>query len=553
MRRSVVGTTALMSAVMMLTLPAARAGAAAGDHFSCRSSAARVQGLGVLDIEPTVANSADDPCASDHVQAVSLAVPGLLSAGAATASTVSTGETGGAAGQVASVSLPPLGLTVDTASATATYGCTNGALAPVDSSDVVNLSIGGGAPITTSAAMTESVTLAAGGVATVQLNRTIATATAVTRRAVDITILGGPYDGAEIVLGEATADSLGNPCQTGTSGLTPPTIQTGPPAVDPSNSATFTFVSSTPGATFQCSLDNAPFTPCAATTTFSRLTVGRHTLSVREILNGVVGPVATFSFTVVTPANIGRPVISGSAKSGRTLRCTPGRWSNQPTGFSYSWSRDGTPIAGANQPTYRVRVSDEGLRLTCTVTADNSAGASIPARSRSLAVAVPVVPGCPRATGRLKGRTLGLVRLGMTRAQARHAFTHSSTRGKRFQDFFCLTPIGIRVGYASTALLKTLSPRERRRVQGRVVLALTANAFYAARGIQPGATLATARKRLGKGNLFHVGLNYWDLIKQGSWTAVLKVRHGIVQEIGTADPRLTKTKRTQRTFIKSFS
>ncbi|MGI9185886.1 MAG: alpha/beta hydrolase, partial [Solirubrobacteraceae bacterium] len=55
-------------------------------------------------------------------------------------------------------------------------------------------------------------------------------------------------------------------------------------------------------------------------------------------------------------------------------------------------------------------------------------------------------PGCPRATGRLAGATLGPVGLGITRARTRHAFAHSSTRGRRYMDFFCLTPNGIRVG-----------------------------------------------------------------------------------------------------------
>ena len=81
---------------------------------------------------------------------------------------------------------------------------------------------------------------------------------------------------------------------------------------------------------------------------------------------------------------------------------------------------------------------------------------------------VTTIRGCPLATGRLSGQTLGLVKLGMTRAQARHAYTHSSDRGKRYEDFFCLTPIGVRVGYASPALLKTLPASERKRFEGRV-------------------------------------------------------------------------------------
>jgi hypothetical protein len=543
----------LVSAVVSLMIAAAGASAASGDHFTCRASALRVQGLGVLNVEPAVSNSADNPCRGDHAQVASVSVPTLLTSGVASATTSAAVGRGSAAGQVASVSVPPLALTANAASASAGYGCSNGALSSAGGSEVVNLRIGGGAPITTSASVSQSVTLAVGGVARVGLNRAVRTASSITRRAVDITILGGPYNGAEIVLGEATADLVGNPCVTGTSGLQPPTITGAPPASSPSSSATFTFVSTTVGATFQCRLDNAPFAPCNSTTTFDHLSLGPHTLSVREVLNGVVGPVLIFRWKVVTPANRARPVIFGTAKAGRTLRCGTGRWSNHPTRFSYRWSRNGTPIAGASNQTYKVRSSDEGLRLTCTVRAYNAAGASRSATSRSVAVAVPFVRRCPRATGRLNGQTLGLVRLGMTRAQARRAFTRSSDRGKRFQDFFCLTPIGVRVGYASDALLKTLSFHERNRVRGRVILALTANAFYAVRGVRPGATLAAAQRALGKGNVFHVGRNFWYLSRHGTWTATLKVRHGIVEEVGTANPQLTRTRKAQRTFIKSFS
>jgi hypothetical protein len=85
------------------------------------------------------------------------------------------------------------------------------------------------------------------------------------------------------------------------------------------------------------------------------------------------------------------------------------------------------------------------------------------------------------------------------------------------------------------------------------VLALTANAFYALHGVRPGATLAAAHQALGTGAPFHVGLNYWYTAHNGSTTAVLKVRHGIVQEIGIADAALTHGRRSQRAFIKSFS
>jgi hypothetical protein len=162
-------------------------------------------------------------------------------------------------------------------------------------------------------------------------------------------------------------------------------------------------------------------------------------------------------------------------------------------------------------------------------------------------------PGCPLATGRLSGTRLGAARLGMSRARIRRAFVSSATRGRRDMDFFCLTPIGIRVGYPSPALLRTLSRSLRNRVRGRVVLALTANRHYALRGVRPGARLIAVAHRLGVGRGFRVGLNRWYLAPNGSSRLVLKVRGGVIQEIGIADKRLTQGSRAASRFMKSFS
>ena len=161
-------------------------------------------------------------------------------------------------------------------------------------------------------------------------------------------------------------------------------------------------------------------------------------------------------------------------------------------------------------------------------------------------------PGCPRATGTLAGKRLGLVALGMTRAQARRAYARSSDRGKRYEDFFCLTPIGVRVGYASPKLLRTLPRRERGRFRGRVVWASTSNPFYTLRGVRPGSTLAAARRHLRLTGPYHIGLNYWYLASNVASTAVLKERHGIVEEIGIAYKSLTKDHKAQLIFLKSF-
>jgi isoquinoline 1-oxidoreductase alpha subunit len=162
-------------------------------------------------------------------------------------------------------------------------------------------------------------------------------------------------------------------------------------------------------------------------------------------------------------------------------------------------------------------------------------------------------PGCPMATGKLGGTKLGLLELGMTRAQARHAFTKSSTRGKRYEDFFCLTPRGVRVGYASPKLIETLPPDEHKKYKGRVVWASTSNGHYDVHGVRPGATVSQARKHLELTGPFHVGLNYWYLAPNGRSTAILKVRHDIVEEIGICDKALTHGHKEQVAFLHSFS
>jgi hypothetical protein len=249
------------------------------------------------------------------------------------------------------------------------------------------------------------------------------------------------------------------------------------------------------------------------------------------------------------PANTARPKITGTAKSGKKLSCSTGSWTNSPTSFAYGWNRDGTPIPGAAKTPYTVQKLDQGLTLTCSVTASNAIGPSSPATSNGVKVGVPSVHLCPAATGKLDGQTLGLVKLGMTRQQARRKYKHSSNRGKRYEDFFCLTPIGVRVAYGSPKL----AGKERKRFENRVIWASTSSAFYALRGVRASATVKAAGKKLKLTGPFHIGLNTWYLAPNGSSTGVLKTRHGIVEEIGIGQKVLTNTHKAQVAFLHSFS
>lgn len=262
-----------------------------------------------------------------------------------------------------------------------------------------------------------------------------------------------------------------------------------------------------------------------------------------------------FSKTAVLPpppVNTKRPKITGTAKAGKKLSCSRGTWTGTgPIAYTYQWNRNGVALAGSTRSTYTVRTLDEGTALTCTVTATN-AGGSASATSKAVKVPIPFVAHCPGATGRVSGTTLGLVKVGMTRARAHYLYRFHSNRGKQYEDFFCLTPIGVRVGYASPKLLHLLSKLKRKQLEGKVVWASTSNPYYSLDGVRPGESIAAASKRLVTESPFHIGLNDWYLARKSTYTAVLKVRRGVVQEVGIADQALTVTRSDQNVLMHSF-
>ncbi len=162
-------------------------------------------------------------------------------------------------------------------------------------------------------------------------------------------------------------------------------------------------------------------------------------------------------------------------------------------------------------------------------------------------------PGCPAATGSLTRRSLGPVTLGMTRARVRRAFTHSSRRGRQSMDYFCLSPIGIRVAYPSQTELRSLSQRVQRRVRTRAILALTANPRYALRGVHPGARLAPVARRLRVSRGIGIGRNTWYVLPAGPSRGVLKVKHGVIEEIGIAVKSLTATRAATRRLLSNLT
>jgi pimeloyl-ACP methyl ester carboxylesterase len=166
--------------------------------------------------------------------------------------------------------------------------------------------------------------------------------------------------------------------------------------------------------------------------------------------------------------------------------------------------------------------------------------------------ATPGTIGCPKPTGRLKGLALGPVRLGWRRAHARRTLQRYTVSSKHMDDYCLYGGWGIRAGYASAKLTSKLGPRERRRIAGRMVLALTTDPSYALKGAGPGQRLEATARRLHLGKPLRIGRNNWYFVPGKISDGVLKVRAGIVQEVGIANKQLTHGRTAQRRLLQSF-
>ncbi len=144
-------------------------------------------------------------------------------------------------------------------------------------------------------------------------------------------------------------------------------------------------------------------------------------------------------------------------------------------------------------------------------------------------------PSCPPATGTLGGRTLGLIRLGMSRAQVR-ATGSARTRG-RYWDSVCSA---LSVGYASPKLLAGVGRGERRKLRGRVVWVTTTNSHYSAAGLHPGALVARSERALSRGKLFRIGAVRWYVLPGRAATILVEVRGGAVREVGIAQSQVAR-------------
>ncbi len=82
----------------------------------------------------------------------------------------------------------------------------------------------------------------------------------------------------------------------------------------------------------------------------------------------------------------GTPSISGTYKSGHTLRAYKGTWSPSPSGYSYRWLRNGKSISGATKYKYKLTWRDRGKKISVKITASKSGYTTTSATSSSHSV-----------------------------------------------------------------------------------------------------------------------------------------------------------------------
>jgi hypothetical protein len=145
-------------------------------------------------------------------------------------------------------------------------------------------------------------------------------------------------------------------------------------------------------------------------------------------------------------------------------------------------------------------------------------------------------PTCPAATGDLSGNSLGPVVLGASRTRLRRTLTPArKLRNQRFDEFCLPGGAGARVGY----------------VKGAAALAMTTNPYYSYGEIRVSTTLDAVSRLLGSQlhGGYRRGASRWYTARSNGAVVFLRVRAGIVREIGIGSSKLARTPTAQRRLL----
>ncbi len=148
-------------------------------------------------------------------------------------------------------------------------------------------------------------------------------------------------------------------------------IDTGPPSVTTSTTATFTFSSPDPGAGYECRLDTAAFSACTSPLALTTVIEGEHVLEVRALdAAGNTDPTpASHTWTVDGPPEA--TVTSGPADLTESTTATFAFTSDEP-GSTFSCWLDGAEVGCTSPKTYTgLSVGDHVFAVRATDAAGN--------------------------------------------------------------------------------------------------------------------------------------------------------------------------------------
>jgi len=131
---------------------------------------------------------------------------------------------------------------------------------------------------------------------------------------------------------------------------------------------------------------------------------GKVTGTPTGVTGGFVFNNGTFKVVLVLAPT---PTVTGKAQVGSTLTADAGTW-DDGIELTYRWSRNGTPISGADQSTYTTTLADSKKNITFTVTGVGTGGATKSMTSSAQTITPPKMKTKPvKVTGTFaKGKTV---------------------------------------------------------------------------------------------------------------------------------------------------
>jgi 6-phosphogluconolactonase (cycloisomerase 2 family) len=169
--------------------------------------------------------------------------------------------------------------------------------------------------------------------------------------------------------------------------------------------------------------------------------------------------------------------------------------------------------------------------------------------------APPVDPeaGCLNVDAKVKGKKLGPAQLGRKQKAQRARFKGATRTSRKGIDAYCARGGGqFRIGYPTKRLNKGRPKGLKKKIKGRVVLALASSSRFAVKGVKPGDGAKKGRKKMKKARKLKIGKNTWYVLKKGKVALLVKIRGKSVGEVGIGDARLTTDAKAARRFLTAW-